>query len=276
MIQERKGKRLVGRFESFDDFIDYVSNTRPVWEKSSLASEQDDFKFNQTDSFDHAVDLASNGWEAGRDLMSDVIDEFDSNLVHAIALETRELDVGGDFPDVGIAVTGDPVCMENVTMAETPSPVIRIGVSGTFNYKVKGKQVMYRGGAIASYVDALENQGWRVELVWNGQSVTSGTGKLDDLEFQIMLKEANQPVDIDRLSFALAHPAMLRRLEFRLDETIADAEENFCFGYGSARHKRPSDVDIWIPGFEPNSADEALARIASIVQKELHGNTSGE
>jgi len=266
----------VGRFESFDDFIDYVSNTRPVWEKSSLASEQDDFKFNQTDSFDHAVDLASNGWEAGRDLMSDVIDEFDSNLVHAIALETRELDVGGDFPDVGIAVTGDPVCMENVTMAETPSPVIRIGVSGTFNYKVKGKQVMYRGGAIASYVDALENQGWRVELVWNGQSVTSGTGKLDDLEFQIMLKEANQPVDIDRLSFALAHPAMLRRLEFRLDETIADAEENFCFGYGSARHKRPSDVDIWIPGFEPNSADEALARIASIVQKELHGNTSGE
>ena len=58
----------------------------------------------------------------------------------------------------------------------------------------------------------------------------------------IELKQAGQPLDLDRLSFALAHPASLRRLTFAAYESFPYGSDS---GYGQPK-EYSTGADVYI------------------------------
>src|SRR4029077_4430749 len=93
--------------------------------------------------------------------------------------------------------------------------VVNVAVSGA----VTAATIMTRGGAILSWVDGLESEGFRCEIdVIESGLFRENTPKPLGVLFSVKVKRADEPLDIDRVSFWLAHPAIQRRLMFGLYE----------------------------------------------------------
>ena len=89
----------------------------------------------------------------------------------------------------------------------------------------------------------------------------------------IKIKDADQPLELERLCFAAAHPAMLRRLWFRVAEQYSDVEFSKRVG---ATYGTPADLDEKEPaqlGLENciniQHADSTPERVKATVKRQL-------
>ena len=94
--------------------------------------------------------------------------------------------------------------------------------------------------------------------------------------WEFPIKKAGIPMDIDRCAFAIIHPALLRRIMFRMMELDNDAYDIFHYGYG-----RPADVPqhmrtgkIYFPmtnNFNPYSVEEAVNTAVEMYEHQTNG-----
>ena len=94
--------------------------------------------------------------------------------------------------------------------------------------------------------------------------------------WEFPIKKAGIPMDIDRCAFAIIHPALLRRIMFRMMELDNDAYEEFSDGYGC-----PADVPhhmrtgkIYFPmqdNFNPYSIEEAVNTAVEMYEHQTNG-----
>lgn len=159
--------------------------------------------------WDDTLTLARTGWADGLDAVADVRDALWDSLGDSVERPSPRYAVAGQHVDVGRWLTGHPECMVAAPMeVETGvGRVAKVTVNGAVSGGVRADTLVYRGAAIALVVDALEACGVRCEVEWQ-------MGIDDSQLLRVPLKAADQPLDIDRLTFALAHPCMLRRLVF--------------------------------------------------------------
>ena len=158
------------------------------------------------------VDMAFSGWAHGGDraraFQLEVVDYIES--LGLDGLDTVEsYDVSGAFVDVGAFCEGEPECMVEYEEQMMPRQrVVRIFAQVNHNSYVESDQMVRRGVAICGLVDALENHGLRCE-VWGVDSVRAKpeTGRPRLFQHAVCLKKADQPLALDRLVFAVAHPA---------------------------------------------------------------------
>jgi len=109
------------------------------------------------------------------------------------------------------------------------------GTNYTDSAYVSANTVLARGATVCAIIDILEMKGYSVELLldeWisgyaNGRSMVWGT--------QARAKGFEDQLDPSRLAFFLAHPSMLRRVQFAVQEHLPDWEPMGCYsggGYG--------------------------------------------
>lgn len=219
--------------------------------------------FAGTATYREAQDIAGTGWTAGRERMAAGL------AVLAPADATRmghRLDVAGAYPVAAMAAAGDMQCMVDYGTDFKPRKVHRIIVNLSASGGVPKEHIEYRGVAICAAVDAIEASDDRCEIVAH-----FGTSREPDaLHVLITLKDADQPLEIDRLAFALGHPSMLRRLLFRQVE-LRRTEAQYGSGYGLPVNA-PADVTegcVYFPSMTwDNSYDtpqNALAKVKSIM-----------
>jgi hypothetical protein len=92
---------------------------------------------------------------------------------------------------------------------------------------------------ICALVDAIEYAGHRAEVICNDASSfyssdqhRAGLSKSSGwFEISVIVKKANQPLEMSELAFCLAHPAMLRRIMFSVAEL--EGWSDFAPNYGS-------------------------------------------
>ena len=84
------------------------------------------------------------------------------------------------------------------------------------------------------------------------------------------------PMDIDRCAFALVHPALLRRIWFRVLELDVDAYRDFNTGYGMPTnvplHMRTGK--IYFPkanDFQPYSVEEGVKTAVEMYEHQTNG-----
>jgi len=164
-----------------------------------------------TASLEEAFSLARNGWKEGRANISNAL-----NVAHAVTKNSnapnQSLDVAGAFPFIPAAVAGDPMNMWSPNPADIKTkPVIRLYHNICYSAVVPAKNITNIGGAMLGVVDQLESSGFRTEIVayW---------GSYEAL-ITVLLKEASEPLNLDALAFPMAHPAMLRRINFFIRES---------------------------------------------------------
>lgn len=201
-------------------------------------------------SLQDAADLFLKGWDQHTETVSDNVQRELEKLQDKVNKFNDDqtfslLDVAGGWVDVDRYISGEPECMweQQVNPAVVNGRVLRVLVNGAAACNVDADALVTRGTAVVSAVQAVQAMGFNVEL-WVGESV-SPTGNAGDNSRNVEMvkvKDYRDPIDIDVSMFCMAHPAMLRRIFFLLNEEHDDNHRRaFGFGVGTGGYGSPSE-----------------------------------
>lgn len=226
-------------FDSLSDFLREVDVPRPSRTVNATAWKNDwDFCGATREG---AFRMAREGWEEGRRNMVEAMAQARPSVKIASAFT---LDVGGSHIDPCSAAAGAPDCMVNPVLVESKSStIVRLAVNVWASAMYQASEFTSYGAAVLSYIDALENAGYRVELNMLCHCGVDGTK--DSYTTTVLLKRAEDHMDLDRLTYCLTHVSMLRRFFFSHMQ-LADGVRMKMHACGYPRNPRTGDVEAGI------------------------------
>ena len=156
-------------------------------------------------------------------------------------------------------------------------PIVRLVIQRGGSSAYSAKEFMNYGAAVLSYVEGLEAAGFRCEIE---VSFAANIPPVDHY-LSVIVKRAEEPMELDRIAFVLTHPAFFRRIAFAVKEStpgIAEHLNGQCYGF--SRSPRPEELDpnqIIVPGVNmvKPGADElktpaaALKHLAPMIEAQL-------
>lgn len=219
-----------------------------------------------------ALRLSEAGWPKGVEQMKEFAVEAGENYD---TMPAFTYDVAGAFPDVGSFCAGDPEHMALPGEIQG-KPVCRILVEVGRAQSIKAPNAMRYGVAILGAVNSLMVAGITVVLDGSRSGGLGGTDLWHQWIFP--LGGGDQVVDLDRLAFALAHPALTRRIAFAYMERIkelAPYTSGYLSNYGGGL-VCGDDYDIHFPRLgdkrDCNSAAVAREKVEGIIKKAGYSN----
>lgn len=246
-----KGQNSKAVVRVCDGIEDFIAHAVPH-AKDDASQRTDDYDWTRTRNFDEAVSLMRGGWHEGRDRIAELSDQ----ITTAIGSPAQELaltsDVQGGAVDMGGFMAGEPECMMTWADQDGPHQIVHFTIDPGASGAVSSNSIIARGAIIAATIDALEAAGHRcaVDIVWSGTAQRP-------LQVWCPIKDAQDPLDIERLAFAVAHPSFTRRLMFaHLENDPARNQLGYNSGYG-----RPTELpmeargEVYIPGMRGSSGD---------------------
>ncbi|GAA2449069.1 DUF7192 family protein [Streptomyces macrosporus] len=201
--------------------------------------------------WEEALRLATDGW-------TQVVPEADVSVA-ALREHVRDevlttslvptRDVTGSEVDVGAYLAGEPECMVDAVpqRISTRGRVVTFLVPAAYVNTTPHAFVRNRGLALAALCSAIVTAGHSVEI-WSGFCARLDEGRCAAVARVV---SAAEPLDLGRLVFSLAHPAMLRRLWLAVwdsaPEPLARLLRNNA--YGSAPYTcHPEDLPDGVEG----------------------------
>lgn len=247
------------RFDSLGDFLDYVGtlpdqqgNANNRSQGSAIDKERE--QFSGTASLPDALKLARNGWPKGRAQMVDgVRDAFRGRAAAGIGPGIT-YDVAGAVPCAPAAAAGDPMCMMDFQPEiRAARPIVRLLVPFVYSANVQHQTIINRGIAMLTLIDAIEAAGQRceIDLIW----VAGGDGSKDTATnvLRVCVKRPEEPLDLDRLAFAIAHPSFLRRIGFAFWDKTIGGDARIGWGYGFPNRLKGEAIPAgwnYLPGID--------------------------
>ena len=185
-------------------------------------------------TWDDAMQMLTYGWTEGRSALAEAA-EYSAPMMQRTRQPRYRYSPAGGTPHVPNVCIGVPNTMRSRggQAGRAQAPVGRIAVNIGAPCSIAPQDIINRGGALIALIDNIEAAGQRVELeaVCRSRCPDNKT----DLRVRIMIKHAADTLSVDRIAFALASPAMLRRIKFRIME-ITLPEYEYAYGY-------PQDFD---------------------------------
>jgi hypothetical protein len=202
-----------------------------AWQERTSRRDNDS-EWNGSKTFDDAIKLARHGWPEGRAKMAKAVAVAASTAGFARA-PAFDLDMCGAYPIAALAAAGDPLCMVNPSpVSERAKPIVKLVVAASVSSMVSANDIFNYGAALLAFVDGLEQADVRVELTVCYASRAYHDEK-NQAAILVGFKQADEALDLDRAAFALASPAMFRRLVFSIYEL--NLPQEFEYGYGIPR-----------------------------------------
>ena len=162
--------------------------------------------------------------------------------------------------------------IEDETGDNKSGKIVNIAFNMSASGSISADEMFNKGATIAALVELLERAGKRVEL--KGRMSTTGHDKAKtNFRYQVMIKEAGEPIDVDRLAFSLAHPGCLRRLGFSIMEQASEKTQRaigigeWGNGYGMPTDWQEPEDGIYIG--ETNSLNGTEASRVEWIRKQL-------
>ena len=239
LVHTTKTNGRTVRMEEFGSFGEYINRAKD--NQNPMSSNKDDRDgWSKTASLLEACSLAYNGWSEIRPdvdrLLNSLMERLDARFGDRYV---TKYDVQGSFVDVGAFLQGVPECMVEFESepAAAMGRVVRIVVAGTASSDIDPDDILRRGTAVVALIDCLHKMGLGVELWWD--STITGSDHNNHCT-AVRLHDSAEPMDIDSIMFAVAHPSMLRRLTFSVQEQSETAEKQNARPYGG--YGRPTDM----------------------------------
>jgi hypothetical protein len=219
--------------------------------------------FRGTRSFAEALDLARKGWPEGAEAARRFAGQFGAVAASNVLRPEIGYAVCGDTIDMGRYLMGEPECFMEWRESEVSAAgakVLKVAINISISSAIPADAIMRRGAAMIALVDLLEQAGRRCE-VWVA-SATCSNGE-HYREFAVRLKEAGQPLETDRLAFAMCHPSMERRLERGLSETVIPVKMRDAYDFTSGGAGKPCPLrhtagDVVMPEARYRDANGAI------------------
>ena len=246
-------------FPSIEAMVDYVETTPQAgkWKGSTQCTYgEDDPTWTFGVDLDGAYKISRQGWQEGRErFRNQIIDAKSTGTAKVIARAAMfENDVVGSFPDIGAYLSGVPDCMMTATEtgAALSTPVIEVNIAMGYLAQAGAEEIANYGSAIALLIYQLEEDGHSVQV----NMIKKAKAGRDTFVTKVPAKEAGQPLDIDRLAFVIAHPAMARRILFRVMETVEGAYRSFSMAMGAT----VTHEDVHFPSVKAADGHDYRAR----------------
>jgi hypothetical protein len=226
-------------FEDLDKLWKFAMKDSHAFNLSSR--DRGNLKWYGNVTWEEAKLLAINGWKEGLNEVDKFRAEIIPIITNKVLRASQIYSVVGSSVDVGRFLSNDPECFIFREFEEKnyPGKIFRIVCSISFSWTVPAEVIIQRGAMICALVDAIEFAGHRAEVICNDASSFSsfeqhrkGLFKSSGwFEVSVVVKKANQPLEMSELAFCLAHPAMLRRIMFSVAEL--EGWSDFAHNYGS-------------------------------------------
>ena len=237
------GRDVVTHVDTIETLLEWISHTQGHGTDAGL---QADFytedtgeetigrlPWHGTETWGEAVALARDGWPAGAALVDRYASVHADRLASLIEQPVWTMDREGDGFDVGTMLSGEPehwYHRETRHVESFSRSIYRIRMGVTTSSGVNVAAIIARGAAVLALVNLLElaGHGTDVAAIYSGASNEQGRRTV-----VIGLKHAEHPPDMARLAFALANPAMQRRLGFEAIRHMPRGQYLADHGYGS-------------------------------------------
>ena len=228
-------------FDSVSAFQHYILSTPTsrIFTGKTLQSKATDVRHvsrSQTASFDEALDLLVHG---STDLSERMTKSYNIsvNSLGEKKVNKAYFDVMGYQASVPRYLQGIPTSMVNSKRVESKQKIITVVKSISYNWGWNPEEIIEESVKALAIVKKLESQGYRVNI---DIMVMVGDSYQNIFVLKVRIKHANERMNIGKMAFTLAHPAMLRRICLRwmeVNPSITDIE--VTDGYGKPR--QPED-----------------------------------
>lgn len=229
-FKEKNKEVFLQEFNSIEEFWKYICDT-PINEPfrwKQLSSVNGSEEFTKTESFEKATELLKNGCD---DISKKLTEKLKVGKMDVKTMEAAKniYDVQGFQCCVPLYLQGVPTNMIAKKNVKVKQKVITITKSISYSGYVKAEKIIEESIKALQIVKKIESQGIRCNL--NISLATEKCGRM--IGCKVRIKNANEKLNISKLSFCMVHPSMLRRIFFRYIEVNPNVTEDFTHGYGS-------------------------------------------
>lgn len=219
-------------FDSLGKFLAAInSRENNDMMKYEHSSKKNDSSFSNCKSYEQAVEYATKGWEEKlSEIKAQFINSVKTNANGAIDRRRTYNHVVGYAPNVPNAILGLPQSMICSHKEPQKVKVVSLIYAPDANCGTSADTFIKAGIVILNIVNRLELNGVRVNLkiaAYDATSYNSGYAGC-----YITVKDYREPLDLKKIAFPIAHPAMLRRLGFKWIETFPNLKGDYTGGYG--------------------------------------------
>ena len=150
-------------------------------------------------------------------------------------------DVRGSAPSVGRYIAGHPRSMMRRETVKRPQASARLVFDSSENCNVEAEDLLRAGVTALQLVYILEAAHVRTELSVCSYACDMRQG--DRGLLLTRLKAGQEPLDVLKIAYPLAHPSFFRRHSFRWAETLAGVTHHVS-GYGSHLDKERTEAAL--------------------------------
>jgi len=252
-------------YHEYDSFIGLVEHAVKHADAGNGASHRPDKKkeWSGTAHFDEAVKLATRGWKEGYEAVKQQSEALYGRVTAKMPVQETVFREAPDVAvlDMGRVMEGAPECWmeqeDTDRYEDKPSnKTVHIVMNCTVSCGVDQKTIFTRGAAAVALAEALELAGRSVKIsivIAIGGGWMTNTQPGETVELRATVKDYDGRANYDLLAFALAHPAMLRRIGFaELESFPQDVRHRFGFSlsgcYGSVIETGLDKGDLYFGG----------------------------
>lgn len=174
-------------------------------------------------SYDEAISFLRNGYQPVVDSMRGV---FKLNKMGESSRFSFSNEIQGFAPVVPLALKGVPNSMVNMTMKPIKAKVIDVYYDMTASCGVDSDKIIEAGKTLLSTIIEFERQGYRFNLY--SMQTYSDSRECDMLVVKV--KDAKQPIDLKRISFAIAHTGFFRVIGFDWYSKVPNGKYRSAYG----------------------------------------------
>lgn len=235
---------------------------------SSQRTEETGGNWYATEDYSRATYLLNHGWDSAAEKMAKKV-KLTVPAVGVVRSTKPSYGVVGSQASVPRYLQGIPTNMVSRQMTYSKQKVITLTKGISYSCRWSAQAILEQSIKALQIIQALENGGQRVRLnvMWcvsNGRYHTI---------CKVCVKQPDERLSISKMSYALAHPSMLRRHFFKWLET-----DTFCtrdmgdfYGYPSEigiKEEAMADGEHYIPE-EIVNMDELIKQLQSGKRKEF-------
>ena len=293
---------FVQHFDSMDEFAKFIGTAKnnavfSDQEQSAITGKRAT-EFTGTKDFAEAEKLFKQGWKSGiKALEKHVAADFAGTAQRATV---RNYYVGA-CPNVPRALQGLPDAMRQVYRTPQKQRVLTILIDGGAHRGVRKDRYMQVAAFVYQAIREIERQGTRVELIHtHGFEIPKADRSAETLVVveEVTLKKASETADAGRLSFAVAHMSMARRLDFKWIEVCqcpylnGKTAQNYIgagYGYSVTIHKEikalydaemkkrhGNYVQLYMQSLCDNKSIASGEQVIEFIKSELKGSANND
>lgn len=220
-------KVYMEEYNSINELVQTINSREQNPEITSKHSETGRFSFTGTNDYNEAENLLLHGWTEESEKLNEMLKL--KTLKEKSVKNTY--DVAGFQCSVPRYLQGIPTNMINQKVVTKKQKVITITKNIAYSAHVKKETIEEESVKVLQLVNNLEKQGYRVIL--NVTMIVKSINGNIILCNKVRIKNANERLNLSKISFPMVHSSYLRRIMFKWTETFEYTTRSFDTNYGT-------------------------------------------